>query len=76
MTEPVKQMLIGGACILIGVLGWVLPYRWNPLRLKRGFARMLSEKTNLMIPKVVGSILIIAGIAIAIVTIFYGSFES
>lgn len=61
--------------MLIGVLGWLLPYRWNLLRLRRGLSRLVPDRINMLIPKVVGSILLITGLIIVIVTIFVGKME-
>jgi hypothetical protein len=76
MDNPItQQYLIGAACIVVGLLGWLLPYRWNILRFRRALASLLSESANLMVPKVVGSILLLAGLAIVIATVVNGKFE-
>ena len=63
MNEPA---LVAVTTIGVGLLGWIIPYRWNPLRFKRVFRRFMSEKTNRLVPRVVGTILILGGIAIAV----------
>jgi hypothetical protein len=73
--QIMQQYLTGGVCILIGISGWLLPYRWNLLRLRRGLSRLVSERVNMIIPKVVGSILLIIGLIIVIVTLCVGSME-
>ncbi len=61
MDEPTKLLLAGLAAIALGILAWVLPYRWNPFRFKRFIANMLSESANQKVPKVIGTLLIILG---------------
>lgn len=76
MDNPItEQYLIGAGCIFLGLLGWLLPYRWNILRCRRLFAKLLSESANLMVPKVIGSLLILGGLTIVIATILNGKFE-
>jgi hypothetical protein len=53
----------------------LLPYRWNLLRLRRGLDRLVSERINLMIPKIIGSILVVVGLIIVIATMFAGKRE-
>jgi hypothetical protein len=76
MDEQIAQQLgIGVGCLLIGLSGWLLPFRWNLLRLRRRWASMISEETNKNIPKIVGSILILLGIVLLIATAVVGKFE-
>lgn len=53
--------LLASAVIALGLSGWLLPYRWNLLRLRRSLANSASEKINRLMPKIIGSILIILG---------------
>jgi uncharacterized membrane protein SirB2 len=69
------QIGFGVLAIVVGLSGWLLPYRWNLLRLKRGFAQRLSDHVNRAIPKVVGTILIVLGILILFGTIAIGRFR-
>ena len=71
----VTQLAGGGLAIAIGLSGWLLPYRWNLLRPKRFLARFFSEQTNRMIPKVIGTVLMVMGVGIVVATAFLGSFE-
>ena len=70
-----EQLAIAVMAIIVGLSGWLLPYRWNFLRLRRGIDRLFSENVNLLIPKVVGTILILVGTALVVVTVTVGSFE-
>lgn len=63
----VQQLLLGAAVLVVGLWGLLVPYEWNILRLKRSFARHVSDRTNRAIPKILGSILALAGVAILIV---------
>lgn len=70
MNDPQLKMLgIGALALVVGISGWLLPYRWNILRLKRCYAQMLSEKTNRMIPKIVGAVLVLVGLVTMIVAL-------
>ena len=76
MTEQITNDYVGGgAAIVLGLSGWLLPYRWNLLRLRRGLDRLVSERINLMIPKIIGSILVVVGLIIVIATLFAGKTE-
>lgn len=66
---------MGGVAVALGILAWILPYRWNPFRFKRFIASKLSDETNQKVPKVISVILCILGIAILIGTLVVGEFE-
>jgi hypothetical protein len=68
MDPITEQYITGAGCLLIGLSGWLLPYRWNLLRLRGLWARLVSEQINLKIPKVMGSLLIIIGLIVVIAT--------
>lgn len=52
----------------LGLLGWLLPYRFNIFRLKR-FARVLvPERFHTMVPKVVGTLLIGVGLVFVVLS--------
>ena len=76
MDQQIAQQLgIGALALVAGTSGWLLPYEWNLLRLRRGFARLVPEHVNRIIPKVVGTILAVAGIAILAGTAVVGSIK-
>ena len=60
------QYLTSVFCIFLGSLGWILPYRWNILRIRRPFSRLLSESVNVLVPKIIGTALILWGLVIII----------
>jgi hypothetical protein len=65
MTEAEKEILLMGlAALALGVSGWILPYKWNLLRLRRRYAGAVSEATNKRVPRLVGSLLILVGTVI------------
>jgi len=73
--QIVEQLGIGCLCLVGGAAAWLLPYRWNPFRLKRFFAQFASAETNLMVPKIIGTILAVMGIALLIGTAVVGKFK-
>jgi hypothetical protein len=76
MDEQITQQLIVGVVgLVVGVSGWLLPYRWNLLRLRGGLAGLLPERWNHAIPKIVGTVLALAGIAVLIATGILGRFR-
>jgi hypothetical protein len=76
MDEQIAQQLgIGALTLVAGVAAWALPYQWNPFRLKRLFAAILSEEKNQLVPKILGTILAILGAAILVGTLVVGKFE-
>jgi hypothetical protein len=76
MEEPIaQQFAIGAALIFLGLAGWLLPYEWNILKLKRFAARHLSEETQRRVPKIVGTVCLLAGVAILIATATIGEFS-
>jgi len=76
MDEQIAQQLgLGAVCLIIGASGWLLPYRWNLLRLRRGLDALLSEGARQAVPKIIGTILAVAGCAILIGTAVIGKFK-
>jgi hypothetical protein len=73
--QILQQVGIGGVALAIGVSGWLLPFRWNLLRLRRTYARFVSDNVNQMLPKIVGTILAVVGLAILIGTAVVGKFK-
>ena len=63
-----QQLAIALAVTVVGVLGWVLPPRFNLLRLRRSWANLVSAETNDRIPKVVGLLLVVLGLTLLIGT--------
>jgi hypothetical protein len=76
MDQQIAQQLgIGALCLVVGVSGWLLPYRWNLLRLRRGLDLLLSENIREAVPKVIGAVLILAGVGIVAGTAIVGKFK-
>ncbi|HEY2415616.1 MAG TPA: hypothetical protein VGI40_25460 [Pirellulaceae bacterium] len=76
MDEQIAgQLGIGSLCVAGGIAAWLLPYKWNPFRLKRIIGQLLSPETNQMVPKIVGTILGVVGMAILIGTAVVGKFK-
>ncbi len=59
--QVMQQVGIGALALAIGVSGWVLPFRWNLLRLRRPYARLVSDGFNQVLPKIIGTIFAVAG---------------
>jgi len=74
MDLAMKQYLIAAGVIALGLSGWLLPYKWNILKLKRSLAQNFSERTNLIIAKSFGSVLIFVGVVMIAVTVGGGDF--
>lgn len=70
-----EQLGFGALAIALGISGWLLPYRWNLLRLHRSLAKLFSDHVNQAIPKVLGSICIVVGIALLGGTAIIGRFR-
>jgi hypothetical protein len=69
MDQQIAQQLGMGALLCaVGASGWLLPYEWNLLRLRRALGRLVPENVNRVIPKAIGTILVLAGAAILIGT--------
>ena len=73
--RAMTQYLIGGIALIVGLSGWLLPYRWNILRLKRSFAKRFSDEINEKIPKVVGTILLVIGVITLVATVLGHRFQ-
>jgi hypothetical protein len=67
--ELLKQLGLSVLSLAIGIAGWLLPHRWNPLRLRRGLGSLLPEKVDLLLPKIVGTLCIAAGLCFLIATL-------
>jgi len=75
MDEKIaEQVGFGVLAIVVGLSGWLLPFKWNVLRLRRRWATLVSEPVNQAIPKVIGTILAVVGIGILIATFTVGTF--
>lgn len=63
MTELQTQMLgVSVLCLGVGLLGLVLPHRFNPLRLRRILGGLVSEGVDRTVPKVLGWLLLALGV--------------
>jgi hypothetical protein len=52
---------VAALCLVVGVLGLVLPHRFNPLRLRRVLGGLVSERVDRTIPKVLGWLFVARG---------------
>jgi len=59
-----QQVALGLLAIVLGLSGWILPYRFSLLRLRWVFAAMVPERVSRAMPKVVGTVLVAAGVAL------------
>lgn len=59
---PEDSPIVPAIILLVGILALVLPYRWNPFRLKATFASRVSDGVNRAVPKVIGWICIVIGV--------------
>jgi len=59
--QNAQNVVFGLVTLVIGLTGLLLPYRWNPLRLRKSVAALVSEKANLLIPRIVGILLVAVG---------------
>jgi hypothetical protein len=76
MDQQILEQLAIGVALLIGALAaWSLPFRWNPFRLKRLLAQFVSPEMDRKVPKIVGTIMAIAGVAILVATVVVGKFK-
>ena len=56
ISDPItKQYLIALATIVAGLAGWLLPDKYNVLKLKRQYAKDVSERTNILIARALGA---------------------
>lgn len=65
-----KNMVVGFIAMGFGATGWLLPYDYNLLKPRRLTAAMLPEGARRAFPKVVGTALILVGIALMFVDPF------
>lgn len=61
-----ESMALGLLALVVGLSGWLIPYRYNLLRLRRAFSGALSREANERVPKIVGSLLIAAGLVLVL----------
>ena len=54
-SDPItKQYLIALMTITAGLAGWLLPDKYNVLKLKARYAKYVSERTNILIARTLG----------------------
>lgn len=73
--QVTQQYLISAAIIALGVSGWMLPLKWNLLKLRAPLGRSVSEQTNVKIARAVGAMLVVGGILVAIGTYQVGALK-
>jgi hypothetical protein len=73
--QILQQVGIAVLAIAVGISGWLLPYEWNLLRLRRALKSLVPESVNRVIPKVVGTLLILVGVALLAGTAVFGKFK-
>jgi hypothetical protein len=61
-SDATKLVVLGLAMVAIGLSGWVLPHKWNLLRVRGSLGRRLPEGTQRAIPRVVGTLAILGGL--------------
>ena len=75
-SDPItKQYLIALMTITAGLAGWLLPDKYNVLKLKARYAKYVSERTNILIARALGSVFILFGLLIAIGTMMVGEIK-
>jgi len=75
-SDPItKQYLIALMTITAGLAGWLLPDKYNVLKLKARYAKYVSERTNILIARTLGTVFILFGLLIAIGTTVVGEFK-
>jgi len=75
-SDPITtQYLVALAVFAAGLAGWLLPDKYNILKLKARYAKYVSERTNIMIARTLGAVLIVAGLLIAVGTTMVGEFK-
>jgi len=68
MDPVTKQYLIALAAIAVGLSGWLLPDKYNILKLKASIAKHVSPGTNIKIARAVGTVLIVGGVLMVFAT--------
>src|SRR5688572_17831475 len=69
MDLATKQYLIALGVLALGLSGFLLPFKWNLLKLRRPYDKLLSEGGNMIVPKVFGSVLILMGLTMVVLTV-------
>lgn len=68
-NDPIAmQYRTGIGCALPGLLGRILPWEWNILRLRRGLGKQVPDKIKRLIPGIIGTDLIVCRVTIIIAT--------
>lgn len=73
MDQITLQYVMAGATILLGLVGILLPQRYNPFQFKKYglgvfFEDIIPEKIQRKIPKIIGGFLIFTGIFVGALT--------
>jgi hypothetical protein len=75
-SDPVtKQYLVALAAFVVGLAGWLLPDKYNILKLKARYAKYVSARTNILIARTLGTVFILFGLLIAIGTTMVGEIK-
>jgi hypothetical protein len=68
MDLATKQYLIALGVFAVGLSGWLLPYRWSLFKLRRPYDKWVSERANMIFAKVFGSLLMVVGVFMVVLT--------
>ena len=75
-SDPItRQYLFAGAAVILGLSGWLLPDRYNILKMKGSYARHMSEGEKIKLARILGAIFIVLSFVIAIGTMLLGDVE-
>lgn len=61
-----QDLVIGLVLVGMGVLAFVLPYRFNPFRLKGLIEPLVPERARAVVPKVIGGLMLVIGAIVSI----------
>jgi hypothetical protein len=75
-SDPItQQYLFAGFAIVLGLSGWLLPDKYNILKMKRDYAKHISESQNLKLARLLGALFILFGLAVGTGTMLIGDLE-
>lgn len=77
MKQTTVQYIQAAITVALGFVGMFLPLKYNPFQFKKYgtgklFGRIISERIQQKIPKIIGALLIYTGITVAILTTILG----
>ena len=75
MNAIAIQYLLSALGVGLGLAGVLLPEKYNPMKMKGGYAKHVSQAENLKLARMLGAVMLAAGSLIGLATMAFGDLD-